>query len=458
METKPLRVLSLFDGISCARVALGNRPVAWYGASEIDINAIAVSFDNHSDITPLGDVCDVSGVRDIDLLIAGSPCTDLSIAKKDRQGLKGDHSKLFYEFLRILRETKPRYFILENVASMKKEDRDEITKLVGVAPIMIDAALVSAQSRKRYFWTNIAVKGLPEDRNIKLKDILEQNVGEEFYTKSTAKRVMKAVKTGDEKANCLLATSWKGAGANGMTNITTIKKENEAFNQIGYIGSKNACGVGGQALRIYDTDKKAPTSGVGLYAIGHLGDTNSQANRIYDTEGKACTLSANGGGLGAKTGLYQVGTSIRAHKIGEEWVNKIEYRNDNKVSALTTTFAGKLALVTEFCEIIGDTAKVREATTQGYAIAKEGDAIDVSFPNSKTRRGRVGEKAKNLMTSSTISVLTNSRIRKLTPIECERLQSLPDGYTKCLSKTQRYRCLGNAFNVEVIKFILSFLQ
>jgi DNA (cytosine-5)-methyltransferase 3A len=356
METKPLRVLSLFDGISCARVALGNRPVSWYGASEIDINAIAVSFDNHSDITPLGDVCDVSGVRDIDLLIAGSPCTDLSIAKKDRQGLKGDHSKLFYEFLRILRETKPRYFILENVASMKKEDRDEITKMVGVVPIMIDAALVSAQSRKRYFWTNIAVKGLPEDRNIKLKDILEQNVAEEFYTNSTAKRVMKAVKTGDEKANCLLATSWKGAGANGMTNI------------------------------------------------GHLGNTNSQGNRIYDTEGKACTLSANGGGLGAKTGLYQVGTSIRAHKIGEEWVNKIEYRNDNKVSALTATFAGKLALVGEL-----EQKEVK-------------------------------------------------RIRKLTPTECERLQSLPDGYTKCLSKTQRYKSLGNAFNVEVIKFILSFLQ
>ena len=368
MERKPLRVLSLFDGISCARVALRERPVSWYGASEIDINAIAVSFDNHNDITPLGDVCDVSGVKDIDLLIAGSPCTDLSIAKKDRQGLKGDHSKLFYEFLRILRETKPRYFILENVASMKKEDRDEITKLVGVAPIMIDAALVSAQSRKRYFWTNIPVRGLPEDRNIKLKDILEQNVAEEFYTNTTAKRVMKE-----------------------------IKKENTAFNQVGYIGSKNACGVGGQALRIYDTDKKATTSGVGLYSIGHLGNTNAQGNRIYDTEGKACTLSANGGGLGAKTGLYQVGY------IGSNHQNNRIYSEDGKCPTIT-----------------------KGSPVGGHVHIK----IEVS----------------------------NTKIRKLTPIECERLQSLPDGYTKCLSKTQRYRCLGNAFNVEVIKFILSFLQ
>jgi len=438
---KPLRVLSLFDGISCLRVALGDRPIDYYGAAEIDINAIAVSMNNWDDITPLGDVCTLKGIENIDLLCGGSPCTDLSIAKKDREGLKGDHSKLFYEFVRILKETKPRYFLLENVASMRPADKNIISAELGVEPIMIDAALVSAQSRKRLFWTNIPVKGLPEDRNITLKDILQTDVGEEYYTKSTAKRVMKAVKTDDSKANCLLATSWKGAGANGMTNITTIEKKNESFDQLGYVGAKNACGVGGQALRIYDTNKKAPTSGVGLYAVGHLGDTNAQANRIYDADGKSCTLSANGGGLGAKTGLYQVGyignnyqnnrvysedgkcptitkgspvgghvpikievgVSIRAHKIGEEWVDKVEHRKDSKISALTTTFAGKLALVGEL-----EQKEVK-------------------------------------------------RIRKLTPVECERLQSLPDNYTDCVSKTQRYRCLGNAFNVEVIKFILSFM-
>jgi DNA (cytosine-5)-methyltransferase 3A len=329
---KQLRVLSLFDGISCLRVALGDRPIDYYGAAEIDINAIAVSMNNWDDITPLGDVCTLKGIENIDLLCGGSPCTDLSIAKKDREGLKGDHSKLFYEFVRILKETKPRYFLLENVASMRPADKDIISAELGVQPIMIDAALVSAQSRKRLFWTNIPVKGLPEDRNITLKDILQTDVGEEYYTKSTAK--------------------------------TTIKKENNAFNQVGYVGAKNACGVGGQALRIYDTNKKAPTSGVGL---------------------------------------YQVGVSIRAHKIGEEWVDKVEHRKDDKVSALTTTFAGKLALIGEL-----EQKEVK-------------------------------------------------RIRKLTPVECERLQSLPDNYTDCISKTQRYRCLGNAFNVEVIKFILSFM-
>lgn len=327
-----MRVLSLFDGIACLRVALKDKQVDYYGSAEIDVNALAVAMNNWSDITPLGDVCSVKDIKDIDLLCGGSPCTDLSIAKSHREGLKGDRSKLFYEFVRILKETKPRYFLLENVASMKPEDRNEITAQLGVSPIMIDASLVSAQSRKRLFWTNIPVKGLPDDRNLTLQDILESDVAEEYY-----------------------------------------------------INSK-------------------PVLVKGRRTVGHVGDTNSQANRIYDSAGKSCTLSANGGGLGAKTGLYSVGVSIRAHKIGDEWVDKVEHRKDSKVSALTTTFAGKLALVGE-------------------------------LENTEVRR-----------------------IRKLTPIECERLQGLPDNYTDCLSKTQRYKCLGNAFNTEVIRFILSFMS
>ena len=154
------RVLSLFDGISCARVAFGD---CEYYSSEIDKYAIQVSTKNFPDIIRLGDVTKVEPIPDLFLLIGGSPCTDLSIAKKDRQGLQGSSSKLFYEYLRILRESKPKYFILENVNSMSKESRNEITKEMGVEPIMIDASLVSAQSRKRLFWTNIPVKGLPDN-------------------------------------------------------------------------------------------------------------------------------------------------------------------------------------------------------------------------------------------------------------------------------------------------------
>ena len=368
-----MKVLSLFDGISVLRCALGERKVE-YLASEIDKHAIAVSKKNYPDIKQLGDVTKVKDISGVYLLCGGSPCTDLSIAKKDRQGLKGDHSKLFWEWVRIWKESKPKYFILENVASMPKADRDIITAELGVEPIMINASLVSAQSRKRLFWTNIPVVGLPTDRGIVLKDILEKNVEVKLVESPMVK----------------------------------IQKENKEFNQVGYFGDKNACGVGGQALRVYDVNKKSPTSGVGLFQIGHIGTTNSQANRVYSDEGKSVCLSANGGGLGAKTGLYKIGRDIgrrlneNGHRADHDKTipieRRIETREDDKSGTLTSVMKDNVVVNTE-----------------------------------------------------------TSKIRKLTPIECERLQSLPDNYTSGVSNTQRYKSLGNAFNCEVIKFILSFM-
>ncbi len=185
---KHLKVLSLFDGISCAHVALdrlGYKPK--YYASEVDKWAIEATRRNWPDTLELGDVRGVNargewanergtGIFDLvglDLLIGGSPCQDLSVAKHGREGLKGARSGLFYEYLRLKRELRPRYFVLENVASMPREARDEITKEMGVEPIMINAALVSAQNRKRLFWTNIPGVTQPEDRGIYLRDILE---------------------------------------------------------------------------------------------------------------------------------------------------------------------------------------------------------------------------------------------------------------------------------------------
>ena len=191
------RVLSLFDGISCARVAFGD---CEYYSSEIDKYAIQVSTKNFPNIIRLGDVTQVQPMSDLFLLIGGSPCQDLSIAKKGRQGLQGVRSGLFYEYVRILRESKPKYFILENVASMSKESRDEITKEMGVEPIMINASLVSAQSRKRLFWTNIPVVGLPKDKGILLKDILQDDA--EILTTTT-----------DGKSFCIDANYFKGSSA-----------------------------------------------------------------------------------------------------------------------------------------------------------------------------------------------------------------------------------------------------
>lgn len=292
-----IKVLSLFDGISCARAAVERAgfSVEKYYASEIDENAIFLSKKNWSDVEHVGDVRKVTGERykNIDLLIGGSPCQDLSKANTTGKGLAGKRSGLFYEYLRILRETKPRWFILENVASMKQIYRDEITRELGVEPIMIDAGLVSAQTRRRYFWTNIKGVTLPEDRGIVLKDILEAGVPVTPLDRKIRGRI----------------SGWK---------------ENER--------------------KVY----------------------------AFKKEAKSAQLS-----------------ELTFAKV------------DAKSGTLTTHRAPNI-----FISLEDGTLAVREATKKGYAIAHDGDAIDVSFPNSTTRRGRVGKKAKSLMTTSHISVFT----------------------------------------------------
>lgn len=305
-----MNVLSLFDGISCAYEALKktNRNINQYFASEIEPKAILISKTNHSDIIQLGDVKQIDGtlLPKIDLLIGGSPCTDLSIAKKDRQGLKGSRSSLFWEYVRIKKEVNPTYFILENVASMPKEDKQIITEALGVEPVMFDASLVSAQSRKRYFWTNIQFE-LPKDKGIVLKDILQSDaeVDERFVTKG--------------KAFCL---------------TSSYSKVSASPNQIEH-----------------NAKKKQRTMVIGL--------TKRQENNLRDINEKSFCLTS-------------------------------------------TNYKGSQA-------------------------------------------------------NGTTLIQQDRNIRRLTPIECERLQGLPDDYTKSVVMTHRYKTLGNAFNVDVVAHILSYM-
>ena len=304
-----MNILSLFDGISCARVALerANIKVDKYYSSEIDKYAIKIAQKNYPDTIQLGDVRILNTpmllCKNIDLLIGGSPCQDLSIAKKNRQGLDGARSGLFWEYVRILKEVKPKYFVLENVNSMPNESKAIITKTLGVDPIMINASLVSAQNRKRLFWTNIPNVTLPEDRGILLKDILQPpaEVDDRMVTNGKAFSVT--------------------ASYNGAVAWNSIERKQRTMVRIGQFGS------------------------------------GGQGDRIYSPEGKSVSLSALGGGRGAKTGLYS----------------------------------------------------------------------------------------------------TDNIIRKLTPIECERLQGLQDNYTDGVSNTQRYKMLGNAFNCDVVAHILKQL-
>ena len=327
-----INVLSLFDGISCARVAIERAgiKVGRYYSSEVDMWANQISKKNWPDTIYLGNVKAVSKkkVGKIDLLIGGSPCQDLSIAKSNREGLKGSRSNLFFEYVRILKEVKPKWFILENVASMPKEDRDIITKTLGVEPIMIDAALVSAQTRKRYFWTNIPNIVQPKDREIFLKDILED-----------------------------IPIVPKGA---------EIREKSKTVRLVGR-GSQ-------------DGDK-------------HEWDSVFQYRRSYWREtkgGKVPTLTANMG-TGGNNVPYIVQRGRGFNKGGVRGLN-------------------------------GKTPTISSSSWQD---------------NNHLIQGK--DK------------------RKLTPIECERLQCLPDNYTQGVPSTKRYETLGNAFNVEVVAHILKHL-
>lgn len=294
-------VLSLFDGIAAGFLALkrANIQVTKYYASEIDKYAIKIANKNFPNIIQLGDINNWKNweIDKPDLIIGGSPCQGFSFAGK-QLAFEDPRSKLFFVFIEILKFYKPKYFLLENVR-MKKEFLEIISNEMGVNPILINSSLVSAQQRKRYYWTNIPNVTQPNDKKIYLKDILENGVCDK------------------NKSYCIDANYYKN------TNLNIYS--NQSKKQI----------VFDKPIRIGDFGKKC------------------QSQIIYSIDGKSVALCALGGGGGAKTGLYQI----------------------------------------------------------------------------------------------------NFVIRKLTPVECERLQTFPDNYTEGVSNTQRYKMLGNAWTVDIIAHI-----
>jgi DNA (cytosine-5)-methyltransferase 3A len=348
-----MNILSLFDGLSCAQVVinkLGIKNYTYY-ASEIDKYAIAVTQYNYPNTIQVGDITKLKGkdFKDIDLIIGGSPCQDLSIAKKDRKGLKGSRSILFWEFVRLLKEINPKYFLLENVNSMPKEAKDIITKTLEVEPIMINASLVSAQQRKRLFWTNILNIIQPKDKGILLKDILENK---NFY------------------------------------GLYSDYNNSATFDKARTIGA--GCGINRSS-----TFQQVITKPIRIAKIGKGG----QGDRIYSVEGKSVSLSASGGGRGAKTGLYLIQGVAKRTINGKK---QIELNKLEKANAMTSVQTDSLVAIKDY-------------------------------------------------------------VRKLTPIECERLQCLSDNYAlygnfdgkiKKISNTQRYKMIGNSFCCDVIVHIL----
>jgi len=236
-QSKNINVLSLFDGMSCGQIALNKLGIKYdnYYASEIDKFAIGITKKNYPNTIHLGDVRDVKGedLPKIDLLFGGSPCQSFSNAGNGK-GFEGS-SGIFWEYVRVLREVKPKYFMLENV-KMKKEWQDIITKELGVEPIAINSSLLSGQNRPRLYWTNIPGVEVPEDKGIKLKDILEDDnlVDKQHLMTPKAMAYMDGLRNGkqrwdyhknplDGKAACIVASFYKLSGL-GVLDYRTLGK------------------------------------------------------------------------------------------------------------------------------------------------------------------------------------------------------------------------------------------
>lgn len=388
-----LNVLSLFDGISCGKVALERAGITVdkYYASEIDAPALAVSKARHSDIIQLGDVTNWRNwdidLGSIDLLIGGSPCQGFSIAGK-RLNFADKRSKLLFEYLGVLNAIRAKnpniLFLLENV-KMEIEVEEAISNCLGSEPIKIDSALLSAQRRKRLYWTNIEGVTQPKDKGIMLKDIVHENADLDvamskswckWFTRKAEYLVEKQyVTVSPDKAATMTARqfiSW-----NGNFILECLEKYIVPFDK---------------TLKILE--KEVERGKVGYF------NKDSQGNRVYYIHNKAVTLCGEAGGGAAKMGQYLFGC-ITPDRV-EKRQNGQRFNDGNKFYTLT-------------------------------AQDKHG-------------------------------ILVEGYIRRLTPVECERLQTLPDNYTlaelndKPLSDNQRYKMLGNGWTVDVIAHILSFIK
>jgi DNA-cytosine methyltransferase len=372
-----MKILSLFDGMSCGQIALKELgfTIDKYYASEIDKFAIQQTQFNFPNTIQLGDVTKVKAadLDKIDLLIGGSPCQGFSFAGK-QLNFNDDRSKLFFEFVRIWHEVKQinpdALFMLENV-NMKKEYLRVISEYLGVFPVRINSNLVSAQNRDRWYWTNIKTKDVglfaelwsdveqPKDRNILLKDVLESDVDKKYYLSDQATiGLLKHKKRAD-------LNKW-GFGAK-------LHNENDKCNAI-KVGGKGKDDIVCVAMR----------------------------------------------------GRNPENTSDRT--TGSPTQQRLEPKTDGKTNTLTS-------------------------------VSK--DNLIIQMPHGYNKGGVFDEKSPTVLSSSwehNNLVMGSCRLRRLTPLECLRLQTIPDWYKWTVSDTQIYRMLGNGWTVEVIKHIFSLIK
>ena len=428
---KPKVVLSLFDGMSCGQIALNRLgiPIKKYYASEIDPYPIKVTQANYPDTVQLGDVRDIS-LESLpekpDIILAGSPCTGFSFAGK-RLAFDDPQSVLFFEFVRLLKEIEPEWFLLENV-KMKKEYLNVITEHVGVEPILLNSALVSAQNRWRYYWTNIPGINEPEDRGIVLRDILETEIGKEHFYKQKSIDYMER---GNDK--------WQQAGSRRADGYEQTPDTEKSF-------TLTANWHKGVPYNYFKDDTsrlhKPKQVGVAAEINGH-----DILKRVYSPDGKSPTLnSCSGGNREPKVAIYQKprGTNkggIRAKDEKSPSLTSSSWQENNLLvkcmTEVRTPEANKIR-----AEHKKKTGKDWSPRHMRHLVERDDDKTNTLTAN--TSKQHIIQIQKD----------SEMRWRKLTPIEAERLQTVDDNYTAHVSNSRRYHMLGNGWTIEIICHIL----
>jgi len=489
-----MNVLSLFDGMSCGRQALERAgiEVDKYFASEIDKYAITVTMANYLDTIQLGSVVNVDGhsLPKIDLLIGGSPCQSFSFAgkrkgmstKDEQEILTLEHylqlksegfefegqSYLFWEYMRLLNELRQKNpkvcFLLENVEMGEKWEK-VLSKAIGINGIHINSSLVSAQNRKRIYWTNIGMRpaGLfgdmqsiieqPKNKNILLKDILEHEVDKKYYLsekliagfeKHKIRHDEKGTGFGfkpkeeNQKGNSLRANASICATDNMLIVHNTQKR---SADRPSIQKNKNAGGSG----HLSRTDGKTYSLDTGNTNAIEIKYQNEIEKSLLNE--KATTIDASYyKGFGVRNGtcrqVVQVSTNNKSNGGTQPYQQDRIYDIDGISPALTS--------------------QLPKGSSMIYLNENQQKKFNPTINSDKANtltlaQGRAGSSDEYMDAVSKIANIT-SRIRRLTPIECERLQTVPDNYTNYVSDSQRYKMLGNGWTISVISHIFSYIN
>ena len=440
-------VFSAFDGLSGTQVALNQAGIKYgtYFASEVDKYAIQIAQKNYPKTVQLGDIRNIKGkdLGNIHLMVGGSPCTGFSFAGR-RLNFDDPQSKLFFEFVRLLKEIKPRYFLLENVR-MAKKHKQVITEHLGVEPIEINSSLLSAQSRNRLYWTNIPAVKQPEDLGIVLNDILESDATEPMYS-----NIYGGFKESKPRVHYNKSVTIRPAKGGGHIPSVTKKIYTRIEKQKVKV-RKHEVDTDAlvQMLRQHKRNsikEIAEHCNVPLTQAEHWFRTDSSFSippaEIWDKLKEILNITTNEWDkiiteFVEKDGVYEM----------SERITQTHGKNPTLKASAPNKIEDKYYLSSKMVDYI----TADKYNNKGEINPKKARALTASY--HKMQRANIAT-----YVSENAAPLDKSNIRRLLPVECERLQTLPDNYTEGVSDTQRYRMIGNGFTTLIVSHILKQIE